>query len=56
MKAIQLENFGIEHLQPGEIPTPSFGENEVLVRTTAVCLEYHDLIAVYVKINSFLST
>lgn len=46
MKAIQLQQFGIEHLQLTEIPTPSIGENEVLVRTTAVALEYHDLIVV----------
>lgn len=46
MKAIQLQQFGIEHLQLTEISTPSIGENEVLVRTTAVALEYHDLIVV----------
>ena len=46
MKAIQLEQFGIEHLQLKEIPTPAIGEKEVLVKTTAVCLEYHDLIIV----------
>jgi NADPH:quinone reductase-like Zn-dependent oxidoreductase len=46
MKAIQLQQFGIEHLQPTEIPTPSIGEHEVLVKTTAVALEYHDLIVV----------
>lgn len=46
MKAIQLEQFGIEHLQMKEIPTPAIGENEVLVRTTAVSLEFHDLIIV----------
>jgi len=46
MKAIQLERFGIEHLQLKEIPTPATGENEVLVKTTAASLEYHDLIVV----------
>jgi NADPH:quinone reductase-like Zn-dependent oxidoreductase len=46
MKAIQLEQFGIEHLQLKEIPTPAIGENEVLVKTTAVSLEFHDLIVV----------
>lgn len=46
MKAIQLEQFGIEHLQLKEIPTPAMGENEVLVKTTAVALEFHDLIVV----------
>lgn len=46
MKAIQLEEFGIEHLQLKEIPTPAIGENDVLVKTTAVALEFHDLIIV----------
>jgi len=46
MKAIQLEQFGIGHLQLKEIPTPVVGENEVLVKTTAVSLEFHDLIVV----------
>jgi len=46
MKAIQLEQFGIAHLQLKELPTPAIGENEVLVKTTAVALEFHDLIIV----------
>lgn len=46
MKAILLEQHGIEHLQLREIPTPVIGENEVLVKTTAVALEFHDLIVV----------
>lgn len=46
MKAIQLTQHGIEHLQLTDIPAPVFGENEVLVKTTAVALEYHDLIVV----------
>ncbi|HEY1164036.1 MAG TPA: NAD(P)-dependent alcohol dehydrogenase [Chitinophaga sp.] len=46
MKAIQLEEFGIAHLQLKEIPVPTVGENEVLVKTTAVALEFHDLIIV----------
>jgi NADPH:quinone reductase-like Zn-dependent oxidoreductase len=46
MKAIQLEQFGIEHLQLKEIPTPAIGDHEVLVKTTAVSLEFHDLIVV----------
>jgi len=46
MKAIQLEQFGIGHLHIREIPMPVMGENEVLVRTTAVALEFHDLIIV----------
>jgi len=46
MKAIQLEKFGIEHLQLREVPIPAIGENEVLIRTTAVSLEFHDLLVV----------
>jgi NADPH:quinone reductase-like Zn-dependent oxidoreductase len=46
VKAIQLTQFGIEHLRPVEIPLPSIGDNEVLVKTTAVALEFHDLIVV----------
>ncbi len=46
MKAIQLEQFGIEHLRLTQIPVPAIGENEVLVKTTAVALEFHDLIVV----------
>ncbi len=46
MKAILLEQHGIEHLQLRDIPTQVIGENEVLVKTTAVALEFHDLIVV----------
>ena len=46
MKAIQLEQFGIAHLQLKEVPVLAIGENEVLVKTTAVALEFHDLIIV----------
>ena len=46
MKAILLEQFGIEHLQLREVPTPVIGDNEVLVKTTAVALEYHDLLVI----------
>jgi NADPH:quinone reductase-like Zn-dependent oxidoreductase len=46
MQAIQLENYGIEHLKVAEVPTPEIGENEVLVKTTAVSLQYLDLLTV----------
>lgn len=46
MKAIQLVQHGIEYLQLTDIPTPAIGDNEVLVKTTAVALEFHDLIVV----------
>lgn len=44
MKAIQLENYGIEHLKLKEAPTPTIGDNEVLVKTTATSLQYLDLL------------
>jgi NADPH:quinone reductase-like Zn-dependent oxidoreductase len=46
MKAIQLEQFDIAHLHLRDIPTPAIGENEVLVKTTAAALEFHDLLVV----------
>jgi NADPH:quinone reductase-like Zn-dependent oxidoreductase len=46
MKAILLEQHGIEHLQLKEVPMPVMGEKEVLVKITAVALEFHDLIVV----------
>lgn len=46
MKSIQLDQWGIQNLQSKEVATPSIGENEVLVRTTATALEFHDLLVV----------
>jgi NADPH:quinone reductase-like Zn-dependent oxidoreductase len=46
MKAILLEQFGIEHLHLRDVPTPDIAEHEVLVKTTAVALEYHDLLVI----------
>jgi len=46
MKAIQLEQFGIDNLKLVDISTPHIGENEVLVKTSAVSLQYLDLIMV----------
>ena len=46
MKAIQLEQFGIDHLKLVDIPTPTIGENEVLVKTSAASLQYLDLLMV----------
>jgi NADPH:quinone reductase-like Zn-dependent oxidoreductase len=51
MKAIQLEQFGVENLRRKDIPMPLMGEQEVLVRTTAVALEFHDLIIVENRIS-----
>jgi len=44
MQAIQLENYGIDNLKLTEVPIPSIGENEVLVKTTAASLQYLDLL------------
>lgn len=46
MRAVQIENYGIENLKLAEVPTPEIGENEVLVKTTAVSLQYLDLLTV----------
>lgn len=46
MKSIQLDQWGIQNLQSREVATPNIGENEVLVRTTAAALEFHDLLVV----------
>ncbi|WP_448607346.1 zinc-dependent alcohol dehydrogenase family protein [Paenimyroides ceti] len=46
MQAIQLDNYRIDNLKLTEVPTPEVGENEVLVRTTAVSLQYLDLLTV----------
>jgi len=46
MRAIQLEQFGIEHLKLVNIPIPTFGEEEVLVKISAASLQYLDLIMV----------
>lgn len=50
MKAIQLEQFGIDHLKLVDIPTPNIGENEVLVKTSAISLQYLDLIMIEGKV------
>jgi NADPH:quinone reductase-like Zn-dependent oxidoreductase len=44
MQAIQVENYGIEYLTLAEVPQPVIGEHEVLVKTTAVSLQYLDLL------------
>jgi NADPH:quinone reductase-like Zn-dependent oxidoreductase len=46
MRTVQLEAFGIEHLQLRETPEPAVGDNEVLVKTAATALEFHDLLIV----------
>ena len=46
MQAIQLENYGIANLTIADIPIPIIGDHEVLVKTSAVSLQYLDLVAV----------
>lgn len=44
MKAVQLDQFGIQNLQVKEIPKPSPKRGEVLVRIKAVSLNYLDVL------------
>ncbi len=46
MRAFQISQFGLEHLDPVELPTPVPGTGEVLVRVRAVSLNYRDLLMV----------
>jgi NADPH:quinone reductase-like Zn-dependent oxidoreductase len=50
MKAIVISQFGIDNLEIKEVPSPSIGDNEVLVKHTAASLQYLDLIVVEGKI------
>jgi NADPH:quinone reductase-like Zn-dependent oxidoreductase len=52
MKAITLQNgFGIDHLEPVELPTPRPGDDEVLVKLQAVSLNAVDLLIVKGLLN-----
>jgi NADPH:quinone reductase-like Zn-dependent oxidoreductase len=42
MKAWLLDNFGLDHLRLGEVPTPTPKENEVLIKVLAVSLNFRD--------------
>lgn len=46
MKAIQLEQFGIDHLKLTDVPMPKMGAHEVLVKTSTASLQYLDLLMV----------
>lgn len=46
MRAFQITRFGLEHLLPVELPTPTPGAGEVLVRVRAASLNYRDLLMV----------
>ncbi|HET9086408.1 MAG TPA: NAD(P)-dependent alcohol dehydrogenase [Acidobacteriaceae bacterium] len=43
MKAFQMTRFGLEHLQPVDLPEPVPGPGDVLVRVHAASLNYRDL-------------
>jgi len=42
MRAWELNGFGLEHLKMAEKPVPKPAANEVLVRVSAVSLNYRD--------------
>lgn len=46
MQAYQISQFGLEHLQPVQLPDPEPGPGEVLVRVRAASLNYRDLMMV----------
>ncbi len=46
MRAFQISQFGLENLQPVELPDPTPGAGEVLIRIRAVSLNYRDLLMV----------
>lgn len=55
MKAVQLEQFGIEHLAVKQVAKPTPQRGEVLIRIKAVSLNYLDLIMVNGGFDSNLS-
>jgi NADPH:quinone reductase-like Zn-dependent oxidoreductase len=46
MRAFQISQFGLENLQAVDLPTPTPGTGEVLIRIHAVSLNYRDLMMV----------
>lgn len=46
MFAYPVTRFGVEHLQPVDLPTPEIGPRKVLIRVHAVSLNYRDLLIV----------
>lgn len=51
MQAWMVDRWGLEHLQCGEIPTPSPGPGEVTVEFQAASLNYRDLLVVEGRYN-----
>jgi len=46
MKAVQIKQFGVEHLAIADLPVPKPAKGEVLVRMKAAALQYLDLIVI----------
>lgn len=46
MKRWHLTHFGLAHLEPGESPPPAPGSHELLVRVSAVSLNYRDRLVI----------
>ncbi len=46
MKAWVLQNFGLDNLKMVDVPVPEPGDNEVLIRVSAVSLNYRDKLIV----------
>jgi NADPH:quinone reductase-like Zn-dependent oxidoreductase len=46
MKAWLLKDFGLDNLQLGEASTPIPKENEILIRVSAVSLNFRDKVIV----------
>ncbi len=46
MRAFQITQFGLEHLQLVDLPTPPCGDGMVLIRVHAASLNYRDLLMV----------
>ena len=42
MRAWQLDNFGLDNLRLGEVPTPTPKDDEVLIKVSAVSLNFRD--------------
>ena len=51
MKAYQIEHFGLDGLRAVDLPTPTPGPGQVLVRIKAVSLNYLDLLVIRGEFN-----
>ena len=46
MKVTELTQYGLDHLKPGERPTPEPGPGQILLKMKAAALNYRDLVTV----------